>query len=312
MIELIKKYRDLSLEVRSRYFALFSLISNAVLATFKIILSVYKGVFFLVSGLINVIVIVSKLMCYQGLKDESDEQFKKRNIVTGIFIILMGIQYGIYMSRMIFTNIVVMNYGMRLGIIIACVSFVEMGIAIRGLFKGKGRNRYFHNLKVINFCSAMTAMVLTAIAITSFASEDDPRIFNGILGLVVSTIIVFIGVYVLIIPRYSIVGKEVQLFIGVGEQEVLIPLTSSKIYGNYYYQGKKEGEILKGYIYQDRSPIYKWNIVIKIIVIVLSEILIFPYMLGALINSFKGNYIIKKLNKKMKLYGGNNISTYLT
>lgn len=302
MFKLIKKYRNLTYKEKNVFSAKFSLIFNTLLAIGKIILSIFKGVFFLVSGILNIFIVISKLECYHGIKEKNEKSFKARNNTIGIFVILAGIQYAIYMGRMIYSDVEIMNYGMYLGILIACISFLEMGLAITGLFKSYGKGHYYRNLKLINFCSALTAMVLTEVAITSFASEGDMRIVSGIFGLVVGAIICLIGFFIIIAPYFSLVDKEYNVYIIKNSEikdDITIQLTNSKIYGNYYYYGKRNGNKIEGHIVQEKSPIRKWNIYIKILIIVLSEILIFPYAIGGFINFFKGNKILKRLDEKM-------------
>ena len=303
MIKLIKKYQNLTFKEKTVFSAKFSLFSNSLLAVCKFILSIFKGVFFLVSGILNILILISKLECYKGIKEQKIETFAYRNKMVGLFVILAGIQYAIYMGRMLYSNIEVMNYGMRLGTLIAFVSFLEMGLAIHGLFKSYGKGHYYRNLKLINFCSALTAIVLTEVAITSFASEMDMRFINGIFGLGVGALIILIGVFILIAPKFSIVDKERNIYIMNDQtdnsEDIILKLTNSKIYGNYYYKGKRSGNRVIGDIIQEKSPIRKWNIYIKILIIVLSEILIFPYALGAFINFFKGPKLIKRLDQEM-------------
>ena len=47
----------------------------------------------------------------------------------------------------------------------------------------------------------------------------------------------------------------------------------------------------------------KWNIWIKILVFTLSEILIFPYAVGALVSYFKNGKLVSHLDKKMAEIG---------
>ena len=176
MVNLVKKYKSFSYENKIIFSTKFSIVFNAIMATGKILLSIFQGVFFLVAGIINVFMMISKLQCYLGIKYPEKKSFKYRNIMTGIFLILAGAEYCVYMARMAFTDIPLMEYDMILGIIIACVSFVELGIAIYGCFKVIGRDHYFRNIKIINLSSAFTAIVLTEVALTSFASDVDVRV----------------------------------------------------------------------------------------------------------------------------------------
>ena len=57
--------------------------------------------------------------------------------------------------------------------------------------------------------------------------------------------------------------------------------------------------ILPCCVIKGKNPIFKWNIFIIILVMILSEILIFPYSIGALINYFKHYKLIEKLDELM-------------
>ena len=305
MVKLIEKYRTLSFEERTIYSAMLSILINVVLAIGKFIFAIFYGIFFVVAGIVNVFISISKLQCYLGEKYPEKKNFEFRNKMIGSFLLLAGLQYGIYMSRLIFTDATSSSYSMVLGISVACVSFVELGIAIKGCFNSYGKGHYYRNIKLISLCSALTAIVLTEIALTSFAAEGDTRLINGIVGVIVGAIIVLIAIYIFIAPRISIVDREHNVYrlipnsIGIEETEIKIDLTNSRFYGNYTYIGKVQDDIVDGHIVKGKSPIWKWNIYIKILIIVLSEILIFAYALGALIFHFKSAKIIKNLDDIM-------------
>ena len=72
-----------------------------------------------------------------------------------------------------------------------------------------------------------------------------------------------------------------------------IQLTYSKYYANYYYKGVQSGNLVDGRIVKGKTPIWKWNIWLLIIVMILSEILIFPYAIGALVFYFKNGKLSK-------------------
>lgn len=314
MVEFVNKYRSLSFEEKTLFGAKFSIIFNAIMAAGKSLLSIFYGVFFLVSGIVNVFTMISKLECYAGVKYPQKSNFNHRNTMIGLFLLFAGVQYAIYMGRMIFSDVKVMEYGMILGICIACVSFVELGIAIKGCFNSFGKGHYYRNIKLINLCSALTAIVLTEVALTSFASEVDTRVMNGIFGLIVGAIIVLIAVFIFVAPEVSILDREHNIYKAIGEENIIednkieIQLTDSKFYGNYTYVGVKKDDLIDGHIVKGRSPLFDWNIYIKILVIVLSEILIFPYAFGALVFYFKNGKLIKNLDSKMINIGYEKIS----
>lgn len=301
MNKYIEQYKKMSFEEKTIFSTKFSILFNALLAVGKFIISFFSSFFMIAAAIINIFMMLSKVECYYGEKTKGKD-FIYRNKLIGIFVILAGTEYGIYMGRLIYSNVDLMQYDMILGIIIACVSFVELAIAIKGCFNAFGKGHYYRNIKLINLSSALTAMVLTEIAITSFASEEDTRFISGIFGLCVGIIIILIGIYILIAPKISIVDKLQNNYQSVNETadaEVVIPLTNSKLYGNYTYKGIVTNKTCKGVIEKGKSPIFKWNIYIKILVIVLSEILIFPYAVGALVFHFKSAKIISILDQTM-------------
>lgn len=306
MIKLIKKYKELSFEEKTLFAALFSVFTNILLATGKILLSINYGVFFLVAGILNLLIMLAKLQCYIGVRKPHKLKFIYRNSLVALFVFLAGMQYAIYMARMVFTDVKLIDYGGFLAVAIATVSFIEMGIAIKGLFSSIGTGHYYRNIKLINLCSALTAIVLTSVALTSFASQIDTRIINGLFGMGVGLIIVLVSIYMFFAPKISIVDREHNVYRkidGDKAQDIEIILTKSKFYSNFTYKGRANGNVVDGHIIKGESPIKKWNIYVIILVILLSEILIFPYAGGALWFHLSNYKLIANLDEEMKKLG---------
>jgi len=306
MIELIKKYKSLSFEKKTMFMTFVSVFINALLAAGKFLLAFFASPFLIAAAIVNIFVMLSKIECFLGEKYPEKKSFDYRNKHIGFFLLCAGLEYAIYMGRMVFTDTEVMQYDMVLGILIACVSFIEMGFAIAGLFRAYGKGHYYRNAKLINMCSALTAIALTEVALTSFASETDTRVIDGIMGMCVGIIIVLIAIYIFVAPRISIVDREHNVYKAINnkdsikEEDVEIVLTNSKFYGNYTYVGYKKGDLIDGHIVKGKSPLFSWNIWWKITIILFSEILIFPYAVGALIFHFNSSTIINKLDNIMK------------
>lgn len=305
MLRIINLYRSLSFEEKTIFTTKVSILMNFVLGIGKTILSIFFGIFFLVAAIVNFFIMLTKLECYLGVKYPNKKSFDYRNKCVGIFLLIAGLEYAIYMARMIFTDVAIMNYNMILGIIIACIAFVELAIAVKGCFNSYGKGHYYRNVKLTSLCSALTAIVLTEVALTSFASENDLRTINGLVGMIVGIIMILISIYIFIAPRISIVDREHNVYKlkedgePIKDEEIKIKLTNSKFYRDYVYIGKVDGESIDGHIRQEKSPIFNWNIYWLVLVILLSEILIFPYAFGALVFHFKCRNIIKDLDKKM-------------
>lgn len=305
MLKIIEYYKSLSFENKTIFTVRFSIIFNLLLAISKILLSFSFGIFFLVAGIVNVFVMLSKIECYLGERNFRNKTFEYRNRLISIFLLLAGLEYAIYMGRMIFTDVEIMKYDIILGIAVACVSFIELAISIKGCFNAYGKGHYYRNIKLISLCSALTSIVLTQVAITSFATQSDTRLLNGLFGVVVGIIIILISCYIFIAPRISIIDKEHNVYVSDSSDidYMEIELTHSAFYGNYVYVGNRVGNKIDGYITKMKSPLFTWNIYVNIIIILLSEILIFPYAIGALVFHFKSIKIIDKLDFEMERLG---------
>ena len=209
MINIIKKYKNLSFEDKTIFMCCFSICLNLLLAIGKMVVSIYTGIFFFVSGLVNIFIMLSKLFCYIGITKPDKLSFKKVNILISILLMSAGIMYGIYMTRLLYLDVSINKYNEILGITIAMISFIEMFFAIRGILKVYGKGHFLRNIKIINFGSACIAMVLASVAITSFSQiESEFNKFNGIMGLVVSFILILLSVFVIIAPKFSLVDND--------------------------------------------------------------------------------------------------------
>jgi len=133
MKSFIHKYKNFSFEERTIFSAKFSIIFNTILGISKIILSIFKGVFFLVSGVLNIFILMAKLECYLGVSHSHKKTFKYRNNFTGVFMILAGVQYAIYMGRMLYADVDLTNYGAYL---------IPTILIIRVLKRGSSQREY--------------------------------------------------------------------------------------------------------------------------------------------------------------------------
>ena len=250
---------------------------------------------------------LAKVQCYRGLRlnKKADDT---TNLLVALFLGLSGMQYTVYMSRLIFNDVPLNDYGPIISMLIAAVAFTELGIALYGCFKVAGKGYFLKNVKLINFSSALTAIVLTEVALMTFAETNmNLELISGLFGVIVGIIIFLIAVYVLIQAKISILGKERNVYKYINgdfkQEKISIKLTNSKFYADYYYEANIVDNMANGMIIKGKNPIKSWNIWILILVITLSEILIFPYAVGALIRHFKEYKMLEDLDNKMKELG---------
>lgn len=300
MKRLIQKYKTYSFEQKTKFMTICSILLNFVLGLGKIVLSIFKGIFFMISGVVNLFMLLAKRHCLLSIKQDSHENRKHQNYIIAIYLIIAGFLYGVYMLRLIFSHDESFRYSMVLGITIALVAFIEIGVAIKGCFNSIGKGMFYRNIKLINVCSALTAISLTQVALMSFASTEDPSFFNGLFGAIVGLIIIIIGVIMMFLPEYDINQfRNIKFKTTLEDQDFHLQITHSKFYSNYYLDGVIENGEFTGNIHRGHNPIWKYNIYLLIVLITLSEILIFPYAFGALVRYFKNHNILSDMEKQM-------------
>ncbi len=306
-MRLFSYYKSLSFEEKTIFATKFSLGLNIVLAVLKFLGAIlFKNFFLFIAGVVNILFLFAKLECLFGLK-KKDHNYKKRSVIISLILILCGLMYIVYMSRLFFKEEVEV-YSMNIAIFIALVSFVELGIAIKGLFNAYKKIKYFFQLKCINLCSVITSMVLTSIAIMSFADENPSNHTNALFGIGAGILIIFIAIIILMSLVLSIEDKKYINYRGdLDISSIEIQLTFSKIYGNYKYIANKKNGIFVGTIIKTKSPIKNWNIYLKIFCIILSEILIFAYAIGFVMFQIKATQIFKKIDLEANKLGLNKV-----
>ncbi|MBQ7351346.1 MAG: hypothetical protein IJW59_00550 [Clostridia bacterium] len=316
MKKAIKNFIALPPQTKSSVSALISAIWNSVLATGKLALSIFKGIFFLVSGVINIFFALAKLECHWGLKNYHNQSFKYRNIKVASFLLVAGIQYSIYMLSLIFWNRTVMQYTDFLSINIALIAFVELGFAIKGMFDIKDKGHYYRDIKLINLCSTFTSLMWAEVALLSFTTGSTNMLYCGISGAVVGLVIICISIYIFFAPKVSLIDRKYNSYKKVSKdipdefaKDIKLTLSKSKIFGDYIYTATKKNDIIDGQIIRGRNAWHTLNIYYKIAIILFSEILIFAYGICAIIYFFKNLKLIKKLDSQMLELGYEKIST---
>lgn len=319
MKNLILKFKNLVPQKRASLMSFVSAIWNGVLAIGKTVFALFKGIFFFMSGVINIFFALAKLECYFGLKNYNNKTFGYRNVRVGVCLLLAGFEYSLYMASLIWGHRQVMQYSDFLSINIALIAFIELGIAISGMFTIKDKGHYFRDIKLINLCSAMTALMWAEVALLSFTTGATNMFICGITGAIVGLVIILIAIYIFFAPRISLVDRKYNKYKIIFHQKnklkmdkdnsISITLSTSKIYGNYCYEGEYKNGIVSGKIFRTKGMWSSLNIYYKIAIIILSEILIFAYGIGALIFFFKNIKVVKRLDQIMLENGYEKIVT---
>lgn len=292
--------------IKDVYLAYFLISINTLIGTFKIILGIVLGSFLFINGIINILMSGAKLICIKGVHKHY-YKFEKGNFFVLLLVLFGGLEYLIYMLLLNFNIFTLNRFDMNIAILIAFVSFIEFSLAIFSTFKVKEKGRAFLDLKIINLILSLQAIVLTETAILSFTSENNYQSYSSFSGILLGIFITLIGLIMFLLPLFTISGNESQDFglIQINKNKLNekgeIIIKSSKIYGNFVFKYKFinkfeiEGKVIKKDGFWKNS-----SIIIKISLIILSEILVFVWLIGRLIYFIRSLDVLYKTEKLMK------------
>lgn len=319
---IIRKFRNRTFEEKTEFNTVFSVCLNIILSIGKGIITIITGSFmFLISAGVNLCIGLAKVECYLGIKNnDKGKEFDKRNIKISLLFMIAGLMYIFYMGRLILFDTKIFKYSMFLGINIAFISFVEMGFAIAGIIKVKRSGHFYRNIKIINFASACTAIMLTQVAILSFKEVMNVNKTNGLTGVSIGLLMIILGVFIIVLPKASMIDRQYNEYrylvskestinlienynkhrISIKDNHLVIIFSKSKVYGKYYFEGELLEDRIVGNLNHQCNFFKELNIFLKILVIVLSEILFFVWLFGRFISFIRNSYLPKKLDGIMK------------
>ncbi|MDE6586624.1 MAG: hypothetical protein K2K80_08090 [Clostridia bacterium] len=259
-------------------------------------------------------ILLAKLECVLGLKTNK-RTFKQRNLLVAVFLFISSIFYIGFMCRMFFIERKIKDNGMVYVLLLAFISFVELGFAITGLFNSKVKGHYIRNIKIINFCIALIAILTTQMSIINMTSNSGiVDISNAYTGIGVGIFIAICAVFILIAPKTGVIDREHNVFalkyadkntlINLDNATVEIVLSRSNVYGSYVYRATiQDGNTIDGNIEREKSLWKRMHVILKIICCILSEILIFVWLIGRLLFFLRSINLPKRLEQKMNKNG---------
>lgn len=314
-------FKNTSFEKRVKIFSIISLFSNVIICIAKFIAAaIFNNYFLIVAGFFNIFIFLSKGECLLGLMN-NNRSFKFRNTLIFLFVLTAGIVYTVYSARLvIYNDYATYNFSMELGILIALVSFIELIVAIYGLFRVKKYGHFYRDIKIINFITALTAIVLTEAAITSFANAgiENTKQNNGIFGMIVGIFTIVMSIYIFFAPVISVIDREHRCYKVVDEEKTKIyfnesnilelPLSFTKIFNKYVFKAYLKNGKVDGHIELTSGFFKRSNIYVKVFLIIFFPIYMIPLAFARLFYFFRTINIPKKLDKIMEAHGFEKIS----
>lgn len=313
MRNIIRKYRELSFEQKTIYKTIIGLCFSAVLACGKLVIGLFTDYNLISIAVYTFGILLAKLECVLGVKTNR-LTFKQRNILTAVFLFILSVFYIGFMCRMFFIERHIKSQSMVFVLLLALISFVELGFGIAGLIRTKSKGHYYRNIKIINFCVAIIAILTTQMAILNMMSVTGiVDIANAFTGIGVGTFIALCAIYVLFAPKISVIDREHNVFvlqnsdenklIDLNAETIEICLSRSSVYGSYIYRAAICGDVFDGHIEREQSLWKRMHVAWKIVCCILSEILIFVWFIGRMIFFFRSINLPKRLEIKMKNNG---------
>ena len=306
-----KKKKDTFFKKYIKQLPYLSLIINFLVALFNIITGLFLNYSILIIGIYSLLISFSKLVSLYSISKNkaNDTRF---NLLTAILIFISSLIYIIYMSLLLNDLNIKTKYTLVYSIFLALIAFTQLTITIRSFFKINIDALARRNLLLIYFICALTSLLTTQIALLSIdtSSSIDTNFYNGISGISIGIFTLIISLFIVFSKKYSLIVnnnfafKEVDSSknkkLDLTNKENSLVLIKSKIYGTYIYSYSYQDDSINGNIIKIKPSIKNINIFIKIILIILSEILIFIYLIGYLIFLILLIFIKDKLIKIME------------
>ena len=311
MKNLLKKYKEMTYEERTVFITSVTTALNSVVAVAKIVFGLFTDFILCITGIFSALLLLAKLQCILAAKTEK-VSFETRKLWTSIFLLAAGAVYIFYSARTLILDVEAEKYSGVVSIVVAAFGFGEMGLAVVGLIQTRKKGFLYQNIRIINFASALTAIMTAQVALLSAYSTGAGE-FNAYTGMAVGVITLILAEYVYFAPQIETMDREYNEFclrdgtknslVDMQSEKVEVTLYESKIYGNYSYCAEVKGDRLEGKIVKGEGFFPKTPLVWKILLIILSEILIFVWFFGYLGYFFRTANMPKQLELKMQENG---------
>lgn len=289
---------------------------SAVLACVKFVIGIFTDYNLCIIAAYTVAMLLAKLECVLAIKTRQRTP-KKRNLTIAIFLFASSFLYTAFMSRMFFIERSLKEYSLIYVEMIALIAFAEFGCAIAGIVRTKNKGLFYRDVKIINFCISLTAILTTQITILDYTSTYHTDFYNACTGVGVGCFISLCAIYILMLPKISLPEGNYNVFELIDEAEnklidmkkptAEIPVCRSTVYGSYIYRATIADRHIRGSIERVPSIWKNMHLAWKILCCILSELLIFFWLIGWVIFFFRSIDLPKRLITKMERNGFKNI-----
>lgn len=310
MGKIFQKYRQLSFERKTILKTTAAMCFSAVLAGGKLVTGIFYDYNLIIIATYTFALLLAKLECVKGAK-ASGADFDKQTVPAAVFMLFSSAVYTVFMAISLSMGHAAKKHSLVYVVLLAFISFSELVAAVAGIFRTKNSGRFYRDIKIISFCMALIAVMTTQVAILDYMSAENAYKYNAFTGMGVGAVIAACAALILVSPKISVEGREHNVFmLSNGSKNKLIPegafelvLCKSAVYGSYVYRAVFSDGRLEGDIVRTPSLWERMNIFFKIICCILSEILVFLWLLGRAVLLFRSANMPARLEKMMNENG---------
>lgn len=208
MMKLVRKYKELSPEQKIVIKTIISVSFSAILACGKLIVGLFTDYNLISIAVYTFGILFAKGECVLGI-ESNRLTFRQRSILIALFLMISSAIFIGSMCRMFFIERQIKDNGLSYVLLIAFISFTELGFAITGLVRLKGRGGHYRNIRIINFCVALIAILTTQMNILSRHSATGVvHIANAYSGICIGAFIILCAAYILFVPQKAEKGDK--------------------------------------------------------------------------------------------------------
>lgn len=310
MKKIIAKFKSMTYEQRLPILATITASISLLISVVKIIVGVFFDPTIIAVGVFGLILVSAKGQCLLGIRSDK-RSFEYRNASVAGRIFTAGVVYIIYMAIQLRYGLFTDEYDMRGAVAMSTVAFAEMGVAVYGLIKTKSLGHLYRDIKIISSISAMSAMLTAQIAIMSFTDSmhGNAARANCISGINIGILTILLAVLVYFAPRISTVDRHHNVFalvepvknraVDMTAQSIELAVRKSRVYGDWVYKAQIQKSRVDGSLVKTDGLLRRLNVFEKVIFIILSEILIFVWLIGYAVHFIRTIDMPKKLNRLM-------------
>lgn len=143
---------------------------------------------------------------HRQIADRMQRFAQERNVChrTGALLCFIGLSYAAFSLTMFFTGSP-NEYGEIIAITVATISFIKIGIAIRGMIVSyKTRNPLDSSVKFVTFIDAMLSLVVTQDVLLESQGTAHAAQSSDLFGIGLGTVAVIIGLWMLLRRKWTV------------------------------------------------------------------------------------------------------------